>query len=195
MKTLTNSKKILFILIGLNVAVFAFYGLIYFKIKSNDKASTLYAVTAATDSAKDESLRAMKTSLSQNQDFFAQADSFFIPSDGVVDFINQLEALGKLAHVSLSVASVNVPDQMSTQNADFKQPLGLQIDTQGSWKNTYDFLSILENLPYVVQLNSVTFTLSSAAESILFNGGPEPRMAGTDEMWKGTFGLTVLKLK
>lgn len=179
------------LVIGLNVIVFALYGVGYFAIKKNTATLATLAQTAATDTQKDETLHTIKSSLSENQGFIGEINSFFIPSDGVVGFINTLESLGKSTGVTLSVSSVDVG---TVAPGDFKEPLHLRLETEGSWAHNYYFLSTLENLPYVLTINSATYTLSSAADSILFKGSATSRIPAPDETWKGVYDVTVLKL-
>jgi Tfp pilus assembly protein PilO len=195
MKDLSRTKKILIVCILLNVLVFGAYAFLYIDIKSKNVRVSELLTEAENDMQKDASLRAIKTSLNENKEFISQIDSYFVPKNGVPDFIDTLEKLGKESEIALSIGSVSVEEGKNKN--DFKDALHLHVDTIGSWQNIYYFLSVLESLPYRIQFDQVSVTLSAASESILFGVGPVSgaRQKSANESWKGTFDIIVYKLR
>lgn len=192
MKNLSPIKKILLACITLNVVAVGFYAFVLWSIQAKNEKVVEVLGQVNEDMKKDESLRAVKISLEENKDFISQIDSFFVPEDGVANFIASLESLGRASSVELSIASVEI--QPNSAKNDFKEGLNIRIETSGSWFNTFYLLSVIENLPYKIDINQVSLTLSNATDKILFSGlGPRTKTSG--EYWKGSFDITVLKLK
>ncbi len=182
--------------IALNVLVFGAYGFLFWSIQNKEAQAGVILSEVVQNNARNDSLIAIKSSLSENQDFISQIDSLFIPSDGAVAFINMLETLGQQSGVKVSINSVGVTQDPKIAK-DFKQTLHLNLMTDGSWSNTFAFLSIVENLPYRIQFEQVNLTLSGGADSILYKGANmnSPRTRAANESWNGIFDVTVLQLQ
>lgn len=185
MKNFSKTKKLLILCIVLNLVVWTAYGVIFWQIKSQNEKISLLVNEAELDTKKEEDLRLTKASLNENKDSISRIDSYFIPKDGVVDFINSLESLGKQSGTSLVIGSVSVESETKIKE-NFKEVLRLKVQAIGSWKNVMHFLSILENLPYQVDLQQADFKLSVSAEGSSGGGVPQ---------WEGDFEFTLLKLK
>lgn len=193
MKNLSTTKKIFMTMILLNVVIFGVYGYIYWNIVQESHTITELQVQSNEYQAKNDALRSVKISLDENQDFISQIDTFFIAKDGVVNFINTLERLGQSTGLKINIQSVSV--EQGSDPKDFKEGLKLKIETEGSWQDSSRFLSIIENLPYRVVVNSASVILNGSSEAILFKDGEFSRKVGPEEVWKWTFDITVLKLK
>jgi Tfp pilus assembly protein PilO len=196
MKIGTPTKKILELVIVLNILVFGAYGFLFWNIQNKEAQAGVLATEASQNATKDTALRSIKSSLTQNKGFITQIDTYFIPSDGAVTFINMLETLGKQSGVKMSIDSVNVTQDPAVAK-DFKQTLHLRLITDGSWLNTFALLSTIENLPYRIEFEQVSLTLSGGSDSILYNGAniSSPRTRAANESWNGIFDVTVLQLQ
>jgi hypothetical protein len=190
MNKLTNTKKILITCIVLNVLIFASYGFLLWGIYAKANLASNLVTEAAEDVEKDRTLRLIKASLAENEDFLSHVDSFFIPADGVVDFISLLEQLGVESGVELSIGSVSIDSESESAS---KEVLSLNIQTEGSWQDTFTFLSLLENLPYRIEFVNTALRLFGATESILFSGSQ--RTLASEEVWQGTYQVSVHKLR
>src|ERR1035437_10822230 len=196
MKIGTPTKKILELVIVLNILVFGAYCFLFWNIQNKEAQAGVLATEASQNATKDTALRSIKSSLTQNKGFITQIDTYFIPSDGAVTFINMLETLGKQSGVKMSIDSVNVTQDPALAK-DFKQTLHLRLITDGSWLNTFALLSTIENLPYRIEFEQVSLTLSGGSDSILYNGAniSSPRTRAANESWNGIFDVTVLQLQ
>jgi hypothetical protein len=198
MKDFQKTKNVMTISIALAVVSFTIYGFLFWDIKVKNEQISSLVNDANQFSNKDHALRLVKISLEQNKNLIDQLDSYFIPSDGVVGFISSIESLGKESGVELVVTSVEtLSDPKNTK--DFKEALHLRLETMGSWKGTFYFLSVLENLPYQVDVSQVTFGLTGATDKVAFDSSPgaiaRTRQPSKEERWHGTYDVTVLKLK
>jgi hypothetical protein len=197
MKDAQKTKKTMIISIVLAVAAFIIYGFLFLNIKAKNEQISSLANDAQDLHSKDDVLKATKTILDQNKDLISQLDSYFIPADGVVGFISLLEGVGKYSGVDMTINSVGTEADTKAKD-DIKEILRLHIETDGSWKNTFYFLSVLENLPYRIDVEQVSLGLTGATDKVLFDtksDKAQTRQQGKDERWHGSYDVTVVKLK
>ena len=96
-----------------------------------------------------------------------QIVSFFIPSDDIVSFITRIESLGRIASTTVTIATIDA-DQLSTSAPGTTGHAHAHINATGSWSQTMDFLSLLEQFPYASSLSHVKLNVNniSAKKSI-----------------------------
>jgi len=194
MKDISHTKKIFFGALTFSIVSLGLYGLLFWEIRTKGQEISSLRVEADTDVKKDGTLRAAKASLVKNKELIERMDSYFISRDGVVAFIEELEKLGKDTGVLLSIGSVSAEND-SKMKDDFKETLRIRLEASGPWANLFYFLSILESLPYRAQVDQMTVSLLGASDKLSFGSELGPRLQGKEEIWKGTFELTILKLK
>jgi Tfp pilus assembly protein PilO len=185
-------KKMFITTLVLNAIALAAYGFLFFSIKDKNETVSSILSGADKDIQQDEFLRMAKFSLMDNRENIEKLDSYFVPRDGVPDFIEFIEQLGRDSGISLSIGVVAVePD---TRNKDdFKELLRLRTEGLGQWQNLFTFLSMIENLPFRVQIDRVSFALDGGQERISFDSvGTEDRSLS---LWKGFVDFTLLKLR
>jgi len=198
MKDAGKTKNILITFAAFASIVFAMYGFLFWSIKEKNEQISQLTNEANRNTQTDTALRGIKSALNNNKNSVVQVDSYFIPKEGVVDFINTLDTLGKESGTTLVIGAVSTEEDRTEANS-FKETLKLRLETSGSWQETYYFLSKLESLPYHISINQTTFSLTSATDRMSFVNASTTdatkRVQGSDEYWKGSFDITVLKLK
>jgi len=198
MKDTAKTKNILIVSSMLALLAFALCGFLFWSIKVKNEELSLLANQVTRDTKTDQALRAVKIALDTNKGPIVLVNSFFVPKDGVVDFINMIDLLGKESGTTLSIGGVSTEQDPSVAK-DFNETLKLHLETTGTWQQTYYFIQALEALPYRVTLDQVTMSLTSATDKMFFQNAStaeaRARVPGSDERWKGSFDITVLKLK
>jgi len=196
MKTLSKTKKTLLVTLIINFLVWGAYGFVFLKIRSQNEYVSNLLNESNNDLKKDETLRAIKTTLTENKQFISHIDSYFVAKDGVVDFIEILESYALKSGVALTIGAVSV-EQDPKVKVDFKEVLRLKVDASGSWENITRFLSVIENMPYVTDINMVSLSRNGGINGLNFDGQDETNNASNlvERSWKGYFEFTVLKLK
>lgn len=198
MKEAVKTKKILVFSIISAIVAFFLFGFLFWLIKSQNESIALLAGEVQQNSAKDDAVRSIRLLFDKNKDSLARLDSFFISKDGVVDFINSIDTLGKKYRVNLAIGEVTSEIDQKIKD-DFKETLKLRLDASGSWGNVIDFLTALENLPYKIKVDQVSVGLSSASDKLLFanasSTNPEVRKPGDKEEWKATYTISIIKLR
>ncbi len=114
--------------------------------------------------------------------------AYQISPDGVVDFIEMIEALGKESGVVATIGSVNVlPSAVAASST--VESLNLSVKFVGSWKNGMHFLTLLESLPYDLSIEGLS--LSSSFDPAESEAVKTPRVL----QWDGKATFTVVKQK
>jgi type II secretory pathway pseudopilin PulG len=198
MKEAVKTKKILILSIISAIIVFSLSGFSFWQIKKQNESIALLASEAQQSTAKDEAVRSIRLLFDKNKESLTSLDSFFISKDGVVDFINSIDLLGKKFRVDLAIGEVTSEIDQKIKD-DFKETIKLRLDASGSWGDVIDFLTALENLPYKIKVDQVSVGLSSASDKLLFTNASstsiEIRKPGDKEEWKATYTISILKLR
>lgn len=185
MSVIHKTKKILILCVVLNLLIWSAFAFFFLKIRTQANRISDLTSEVGVDMNRDKNLRAAKAALSENKAEISLLDSYFVKSDGVVDFINGLEALGNKNGVTINIASVSVESDPKAK-ATLYEMLRLKIEISGSWASVTNFIAILENIPYAVSISQVSLaSIPSAA-----NDGVKG-----NTVWRGAIDFGVLKLK
>jgi len=197
MNNTSTSKKILTILTLISVSVASLYGFVYWSMYKDSKNVALLITQSSTDFEKNERIRLAKIELAKNDDFISKIDSYFIPKDGVVTFINEIENLGKSANVSTTISSIEPVIVNEKEKDNFKETLSVKLESVGSWQNVYQFVSLLESTPYGIVIDEVQIKLMDSTDTLTFKSASStvPRIRNSNETWKLVVDFKILKLK
>ncbi|HEY4490262.1 MAG TPA: type 4a pilus biogenesis protein PilO [Candidatus Paceibacterota bacterium] len=171
----SNTKKILFVALILNVLVWSAFIYTLLQIKAEQNRVKLLLSEVNSNAAKEENFKKIKNFLQENSILISEVDSYFVSSDGVVSFIEKLESLGRSFGLGTVIESVMVNSQNKT---DFKEELRITVRVNGSWTNVMNFVASAENLPYKVTIQRINLARDEEAKN-----------------WRGALDLRVLKLK
>jgi hypothetical protein len=173
-----SAKRIVIILGGLVlVACLALYGL-YTLIRLNIEKTVAFDNQYAERVAAEEEARALRASVEKIGPEMQRLNTRIVQRIEVVEFIEMIEKRARELGLGIEVESA----QENKHESDQYQYLRLTLRTQGSWKETYLFLSLLESLPYKISLNNIGLN----AQSLL--NTPE-------QVWIGTYTLDVVRYK
>ena len=168
-----SRKRFFIVFLGLTILAGLIFALgIYTIIKKDTKVSIL-AEELEIEAKKDRVLSLMKETLEDTTLERARLDSYFIENEDIVTLLEDIEILGKIAGVDLSFESVVV-------DTDMEGALNLQIVTNGSFKDIYYVLTLLEVLPVKVSFGNISIT--KALEKNKEKRG----------QWDGSFRITIL---
>lgn len=194
MSKLTKTEELLYTLIILCVLVWSAAGFFSYQVFSQTNDTGALIDGAKKDLKRDADLRATKNSLSANEDKIMELDSFFVASDKAVDFIETIEAIGRQTGVTLTIGSVSTEANLRNPN-DFKEIIKMRLQAGGSWQGVYHFLTVLENLPYGLSVDTASITLNISSQNLFFSTSPTTRRRTEKEAWIGHFDVSVLKIK
>lgn len=192
---MNKTKKILTIAISMTLLSFMIAGFLYGSIVSKSNEVVALLTEAEKDITKDQTLRIAQTVLDRNTDLLQELDTYSVAPDGVVPFIDEIESLETISGGSVSIVSVSSDADPKNKN-DFKETLKIRLEATGSWNNVTHTLALLESLPYEMNIQEATIGLVSASDKLLFASSTRStRIPGEGEYWKGTFDISVTKLK
>lgn len=158
---------------GLAVYVFFWFRVSALEKDINDSYSALQVAEARGLAGAELQERLQKTEAQRSA-----LDSYFLPADGTVDFIEFTESLGRLTGTRVEVNSVSVKNGAKD---DFKDTLSVSVDVYGTWISVMRFISMIESAPYHIEIDSSDLDLN----------GP----AAAQKEWHALLSLDVFKLK
>lgn len=134
-------------------------------------------------SGNEEQLSALKKTLTDIAKKWDKASSYILGTNGVVEFIQKIEMLGRTLNVDIEISSL-------TENAskgaevlpDSLELLNVQLIVSGDWKDLLQLLVFIESMPVATRVNDVQ--LKKTGEAFTKTGS-----------WKGFFSLVALKKK
>lgn len=143
------AKRAFFILLCfaiVDIAALGVYVSLFIAVKEKNEriAASEENIKAIAD--KDSNLRSVKNLVLDTSETRAKINTFMIPQGGEVDFLEEIEALGRIAGVSLEVVSVENEDGVIESAADLDS-FRLHLEATGGWNSVYRFLRLLEELP------------------------------------------------
>ena len=183
----TKTKYILTILIVIDLLLFGAYYYFFMMIKNdNEQVSTLSSELSAEQSNEEkmDSIRNISRGSVADSE---KLESLFVGSQDAVTFLKQIEDLTSFAGLSHSTESINLVDD-PVLLPDNKENLEIVIDISGNWQDIYYFLSLFDNLPYAVHVNSLTLTE-------LNNNPSNASSTESGGLWQGVLDFSAIASK
>ena len=116
---------------------------------------------------------------------------YFISKDGVVAFLNKIQALGLENKLEFKVDSVVIEDE--AEAPDSFENVKLNIQAEGAWADIYRFVSLVERMPLRVSADKVDLeVVSNGAQN---DSVSKNRVVSSGSNWRGSISFRVLKLK
>lgn len=183
-----KTKKIILVLIFLNLIAYGFCFYLFTEIKNIERAASESGTKIEFNIKKNTSLRSVKNIMNDTKKEREQLSRLFIQPDGTIDFIETVESFGKIAGVKIEIESVNI-EFLKNKKASSTEKFKISLKTEGEWSNTIHFLSILETAPYQISFDDIKLDKIST-ESI-----PDSKEEKGASYWRGGFVFGVLKMK
>ena len=125
---------------------------------------------------KDQRLSSIKQLMADLDKEIKQIDTYFVSKDGVVNFLESLEALRSVSGAYINVNSVSVND--SELNNIPYELLNVEFTARGSWRSIVKLISLIEILPLGVTIERMQL-----------------ERIPSSSLWKMNTKFIVLKLK
>ena len=122
--------------------------------------------------------------LKEIEPYSEELAGYGVNSEEIVGFINKVEGLSAKSGATVSIASINVPDEAYSPNTPL-QPAVLNINISGSWASVIRAVQMFENFPYRTNFDKVRLVKS---------GADDPSGKST-AVWQAQFEMSVLRLK
>jgi len=184
-----NARKILFIALCVNLIVVSAYSYILIKIGQKNRHIAELSRTVETLVNQKANLKLAEETVSETALLREQIDRYFIPEDGVVQFLNSLQSLGADNNLELKIISVAI-DQ-ATLSPDIFESVNVNVEIFGTWSNVRRFTALIELMPLKIYLNRIDLEKVTDETS---SGGSKNDSAPFYQ-WRGVLDLRVFKLK
>jgi Tfp pilus assembly protein PilO len=159
-------KKLTSILILLSVIVVVIFGLYIFllwTVHDNSNKDNILNQEISAESTKRVQIVSTKKLIADTASIRGQLSGFLIETNEIPEFLESVEALGTVTKTKVTVNSVSrIP--INTTLSSSTEYLLLSISSVGGFRGVYQFLRLIESLPYGVYIDSVQLSSSGISE-------------------------------
>ncbi len=169
----------LMILVGVSLVALvvssATYIWLFIKVNDTIREAAIVSESAQLLSAQNAYTQTIRKIVRDTSDDRDKINSYFITDEKLVSFLENIENLGTRAGVSLEVQSVSVGDTIDKDG--LVSQLRLSLESEGTIKEVYYILSLLEAYPKALSVRRVQMNQRSDTLA-----------------WVGTFDIEVIKV-
>lgn len=198
-----STKTILVLVLILTAILVAANYFLFISIKNINTNTS--AVLSETDVYKKEQDRlAGKSGVNEILALVQKVNSYYVGKDDVVHFIENIENEARAKGLVLLIRSVSTENYGGLTDEESvgatKEVMRLKLEARGSWRDTMEFVSFLEHLPYKVDFVGVDFSKMVSGSTIIADAPSAPSKsvkvkASTSSDWSVKIEFTVLKQK
>ncbi len=191
MKVKSFSEKKLAIIILLSVLVLL-GGYVYLYILAEKMFIETGEIRSRINVAKSKNneLQLIRENIKSTLGTYELVKQMFVPKDGVVDFIQTLEALGRESGLSLTIKTVENKSLNSTVQG--KERITIFFSADGDKSKLLLFLKLIENLKYKVDIDDVLLIKSVKKNDESSEDKSKIKAPG---LWNLSTHISVLKEK
>lgn len=177
---LSKTKKIL-ILISVITLLVLFFD-IFFMISLGKKTDGVTKLRGdfLVELKNEKQLDLIKKIIKETEAEQSSLDLCFVNSNGVVDFIKTVELVSELTGVTIDTKTVGVENSELIKNVNV-ETLTVEFAIQGSWSQTFEFLSLIENIQYDTTIERMSINKFTDGET-------------KEESWKSNFTIKAIKI-
>ncbi|MEY2664733.1 MAG: hypothetical protein RIT04_541 [Candidatus Parcubacteria bacterium] len=188
-----NTKTHTILYAAFSIVAFVVLSGVYWFSYNSIESQTIRTSEILQQIAEEQSRSAHQKSLTKLLDGVrgsqAQLSSFFVPSDRVVEFIEQIESLEKLSGAVVTLQSITA-ENISEAATSTVGRVDASVSVVGNWASVMKALQLAERLPYSISISGVN--VSSAG---IVDGASAPKAAKGTSLWRMTFQIQVLSIK
>lgn len=160
------------------------YGVYFINNKSIETART---VSLVEEGGKNSILVQSINSANNNSDNeLAQLEELALSQEKLVSFIETLEGLAESMNIDIKIVSVNIEAGKGVDNPD---KIHFNIETNGSWSTSMQFLKAIEHLPFRTMISNTTLATKNSSPIPVVESDRETVVVG--KSWKLTTDLAV----
>lgn len=175
MRLSKTQAKVIVTFLGVLLS-FGIYSGLFIVIKNKNNQISALQNQVDVEIRKDQRLRSIKQLIIDLREDSRQIDTYFVSKDGVVNFLEDLEALGSISDISVGVNSVSVGKNIDNEFS--YELLKIEFAARGVWSSIIQLISLLE-----------TFSLGITIERMQLEKLPN------SSFWQVNTSFSVLKLK
>ncbi|MCC6448310.1 MAG: hypothetical protein IT215_06470 [Chitinophagaceae bacterium] len=161
MKSDNKTNIILTLVVLSSIALLALCFIAWGAINNKNSEILVVSEKINTELQKESSSDILKKVAKETEVNREKLNQYFVSKDDIVGFIERVEALAKSASLDVVISSVNLSEIDQNKN----QFLNLELKSFGSWQNSMYLLALIENLPYLVKIESSKLQLSNDSKN------------------------------
>ncbi len=185
----STTVKVFYLSVFWAIFIIVIYGFAFLKLVGQNERTSILVLDTENLTKEKVTLLTLKGQAVETTTARKKLADYFIPRDGVVTFLNNIQDLGRSNNVELKVDSVLVEDESGSPE-QFEY-LKLAITGSGTWTDVYRFESLVELIPYKVIVDNVRFEKKQPEG----DSGTTSKGKSVDAGWRVKLELRVLKLK
>lgn len=180
------------VVLFVNIVVASIFSYMFLRVKNSRDQNRELVRTIEDLTTQKETLQSIKKNISETAQLRSKADRYFVSQDGVVEFLNLLHLLGTENNLVSKVVSVGV--EPASVSPELLERIRTNVEVYGTWSDVYHFATLLELLPFKVSISR--FAIEKFTDSNRPGLVQAPKNISVDlRRWRGSFDLTVLKIK
>jgi hypothetical protein len=154
---ITKIKLIIWLVIFIAMTSFVVYG--FMRLDSVRISTGQMEREIIQEKESIHAFDALVKSYSNIKEESEKTSAYFIKEEEIVDFLDNIEALAKVTNTKISIQTVSDKNTASSSSL-----LSVDINARGSYSNLHYLLRILEELPYLTEIQSVRFVNGTAVD-------------------------------
>lgn len=185
-KKIDNITYVLIAEVALLLVSLFGYGYMFLNVR--DKAEHAVQITEAYDAeiGKDTRQTALRTTLRETKDKVSKLDTYFLRGDTISEFTTNIEGLGALTGTEITTSTI-FPKGDTVMSATFS--------VEGSFASVLQVLTLFENLPYKVEVKSVS--LGFLGNEVVQGEVPSGKQSDTAKVsagpkWKAVVSFEIM---
>lgn len=186
-----GKSKLYKIIVGLSIVGIVLLGMLYFvysEIKSKNQKISIIEQELLSKKNKYDHLVSMQKLVKDIEPDVKKIEESIIPKSGDVDFIESIEALARSNDLSIQIETLNLVSDPKVASSTVST-LKIKAKTDGTWLNTYVFLSEIESSQIKLKINKLALTSS---EDLVLSG---TTLGTQGKKWQANFEISLLEYK
>jgi len=166
MKYNKKTKIIFAVVLALNFILAGLYVYAFYEAKEKNKKVAIASRELEKQLNKEGDIGLVAKTVKETEIQRSKIDTYFIMRDDIVDFTQKVESLGGTSNTELAITGLN------TQG----NTLSFELESKGSFVDIVHLISLIENLPFKLDINK------SYINKVSGDGGNQ---------WNGNFNVTL----
>lgn len=134
------------------------------------------------ENSKKEQVSNLISDFAKSKEDIDFVSSSLVSSGGEVSIIEYIEGLAKQMGLNIEISSVLIEKENELTPNNLSN-LVLNIKVSGNWRQVFNFLGLLESIPYKISIDKMSFVYTN-------DGDKSKEKIG---LWEGVFTVKILK--
>ncbi len=173
-----NKPKTVLIFIGVFCLTALFLGAYvysFYAVKEKSENASLVFDELNEYLSKGGTINTLKMSIKNTKEDRKKVDAYFVKRDDIPDFTRKIESLGGMSGTDLTITALRSQGDV----------LSFDLSSEGSFKNTLQLISLIESLPFKVDITKAYIDVVEVEI-------PKEDGGGIKSTWKGNYSIDLI---